>query len=255
MKLAQRLGGVLAVAALVAGTACSSGDSTGPNNNAGSITLALSNATVSIPRTGNAPVTATITRAGSFTGAVLITVTGLPANVTATVNPVSIAAGSTTSTITFTAAAAATPGNSTVTITASGSGVADRTAQLTLTVTNAPTGTFQIALSPTTLNIQQGNQSTSTATITRVSSFSGSVAFSSTGAPAGMTVSFNPASTAQNTTTVTVAVGAAVAPATYPIVIHGVSGSTDQTANLSVVVTASGGGGGSIRSASAVRRR
>ena len=245
MKLAQRLGGVLAVAALVAGSACSSGDSTGVNNTPGSITLALSNGTLSIAQGTNGSVTATITRVGSFTGAVNIAVSGLPANVTAAANPTSIPAGSTISTITFTAAAAAATGNSTITITASGSGVADRTATLTLTVTAASAGSFTVALNPTTLSIPQGNQNASTATLTRTGGFAGNVTFSATGAPSGMTVTFNPASTTQNTTTVTVAVGAAVAANTYPVVIHGVSGSIDQTATLSVTVTPSGGGGGS----------
>ncbi|MGH7555676.1 MAG: hypothetical protein ACREMQ_21970, partial [Longimicrobiales bacterium] len=240
--------GRLALLSVVAIAACK-GDATNQgnnnNNNSGSISLTLSVGTLSIAQGGNGQVTVTVGRTGSFTGAIAIALEGLPSNVTASASPASIVAGATNGTITFTATSSAAATNTTVTIRASGSGVTDQTRTLTLTVTAVAQPSYSLVVAPGALSIAQGAQSSqATATLTRTGGFAGSVAFSSTGAPNGMTVSFNPQNTTANTTTITVAVGAAVAPNNYTITIRGTAtGLTDQTATLTVTVTPSAAGG------------
>jgi len=233
------------LAALCFVAASCSSDATGTGGEGG-LTLSLSTATLNVAQGGNGSVTATVSRTGGFDGPVSITVENLPANVTASAAPASIPSGSTSSAVTISAAAGATVGNTTLTIRASGSGVTARTATLTLNVTSSTAQGFSLALNPTSLSIQQGAQNTTTATLTRTGGFTGNVAFTATGAPAGVTVSFNPVSTPANTSTVTVAVGGAVAANTYPITIRGQgTGVPEQTATLSLTVTSAGGGTGS----------
>ena len=234
----------VALLSLLALAACES-DTTDPGGDGGSISMTLSASALSIVQGANGSVTATVVRAGDFTGAIAISVDGLPNNVTATANPASIAAGATSSTITFAAASGATPGNSTITIRATGTGVSDQTGAVTLTVTAAAQPDFTMVLNPAAVSIQQNGQGASAANLTRTNGFAGGVTFSATGAPAGMTVSFDPASTTSNTTAITVVVGAAVAVNTYPITIHGAAtGIAEKTAVLNVTVTAAPGGSG-----------
>jgi hypothetical protein len=73
------------------------------------------------------------------------------------------------------------------------------------------------------------------------------VALSSSGAPSGVTVSFNPTSvTAGGSSTVTFATTSAAAPGTYAITITGKATSGSHSATYSLTVNGSGSGGGSL---------
>ncbi len=106
----------------------------------GSITLDVTpeNAPTVVQRTGSTTFTATISRAGGFTGTVNVAVTGLPSGVTASPAPLAITNPNTSGTITLSATGAATLGAATVTFTASGSGVSDVTDPVDISVTAAP---------------------------------------------------------------------------------------------------------------------
>ena len=242
----------LALSLAVATAACETGTTDeGGNNNGGgdnpSITVSLSASSLSVARGSNGTVTATIGRAGGFTGAVTIGVEGLPSGVTASANPASIPAGNTTSSITITAGDQATASSSTITVRASGSGVTAVTATFSLTVTVPSTGSYTMAVSPTSLTIQQGAQNTATVNLTRTGGFTGSVALAVTGVPTGVTALPNPTSTTANTSTITVSVGASVAAGNYTLTITGTAtGVANQTASLALTVTSSGGGSGNV---------
>jgi uncharacterized membrane protein len=91
-------------------------------------------ATVQVLRGGSTPLTITTAPVSGFSAAVALSVTGLPAGVTATFAPTSIPApGSGTSTLTLAASSAAKAGNYTITVTAVGSGIT-HTAPLIVTV-------------------------------------------------------------------------------------------------------------------------
>lgn len=189
----------------------------------------------SVAAAGTGTLDVAITRSGGFTGSVAVTVEGLPTGVTA--SPLTIAASGSTGTITITAAANATAGPSTITVRGQGEGVSAQTRTVSLTITAAPG--FSLAVAPATLSITQGQASSSQANITRVGGFTGAVALTSTGAPAGMTVTFTPASVTGGSAAIAVNVAATVATGNYPITIQGAStGVANQTATLTVTVTA-----------------
>lgn len=102
-------------------------------------------------------------------------------------------------------------------------------------------GGFTVALSTTTLSIEQGASGSVTATIGRTGSFTGTVTLTTENLPAGLTASITPSSITSSTTsaTLTVNVAASVAPGPYSFTIRGqASGLADQTAAVSLTVTA-----------------
>jgi subtilase family serine protease len=97
---------------------------------------------------------------------------------------------------------------------------------------------FTLSASPNSISIGQGSSGTSTITSSVTGGFSGSIALSSSGAPSGVTVSFNPASiTAAGTSTMTIAVGPSVTAGTYSITVTGTSGSIVESATVTLTVT------------------
>lgn len=104
-----------------------------------------------------------------------------------------------------------------------------------------PVGGFSVALSQTTLSVNQGGTATITANITRTGSFSGTVDLSTESVPAGVTATFSPAAITSGTTstTLTVTAAASVAAGSYNFTIRGkASGLTDQTASVTMTVAA-----------------
>jgi hypothetical protein len=211
-----------------------------------SISIALAPATLELNQGASGTVTVTVTRNGGFTGAVTVAAEGLPTGVT--IPGITIASGSASGTLNVSAAAAAAAATTPLTIRATGTGVNPATASLSLTVRTVsnPVPAFAIGLSAGTASIAAGASTNVTVNVTRTGGFTGAVGLAVTGAPAGMTASFNPASVTGASSTLTVSAGAAVAAGTYPLTVRGTAtGLTDQTALLTVTVTGGGGGGGS----------
>jgi trimeric autotransporter adhesin len=208
-------------------------------------TFSVAPATLSVAQGLTGSVAATVARSGGFTSAIAIAIDGLPNGITVGANPTSIASGITTATITFTVGGTVPAQSYTIGMRATAGGVSDQTANVTITVTQA--GTYTLASSPAALTIQQGGNATSTININRTGGFAAPVAFTSSGAPSGMTVTVSPTPTTNNSTLATVTVGASVAAGSYPITVRGTAtGVPDQTTTLTVQVTASGGGGGNV---------
>lgn len=86
--------------------------------------------------------TITITRTGSFAGAITLSASNLPSGVTAVFSPDNTTGNS--STLTFTATGGANVGAATVTITGTAAGLTPVTATLPLTVTSAPGGSGNV---------------------------------------------------------------------------------------------------------------
>ncbi len=111
-----------------------------------------------------------------------------------------------------------------------------------------PTPDFTIAASPTSVTLVQGTAGPSTITTTVSGGFNNAISLSATGAPAGTTVSFSPASIAapgSGSSTMTITVGASTATGTYTITVTGTGGTKTHTTTVSLTVTPAGGGGGS----------
>jgi hypothetical protein len=207
-------------------------------------TMSASPAAVSVIQGGSGTSTISTTVSGGFNSAVSLSASGAPSGATVSFNPASIAApGSGSSTMTISVGAATATGTYPITATGTGGGVT-HTATVTLTVTAAAVPDFAISVSPTSKSIAQGSSGTVTASTTIFGGFNSAISLSSSGAPAGTTVTFNPASIAapgSGSSTMTILVGATTATGTYTITVTGTGGGKTHSATVSLTVTASGG--------------
>jgi subtilase family serine protease len=175
----------------------------------------------------------------AFSGAVALTVTGLPTGVTASWSSTSAtlanAAGS--STLTLTATSTATVGSSTLTVTATGDGLTV-SKTITLAVTAAPTLTATPA--STSLSMMQGKTITDVFTLVGNSAYTGSVSFTVSGLPAGVTASWSSTSATltnaagSSTLTLTAASTATVGSATLTVTATGDGLTVSKTITMAV---------------------
>ncbi len=101
-----------------------------------------------------------------------------------------------------------------------------------------PAPSFNISVTQSTLTLAAPQSGQVAVNVAPQNGFSGSVAFTATGFPAGVTYSFSPASSATGSTlAVTVAVGAA--PGSYPVTISGTAGSLVSSVTMNLIVTSS----------------
>lgn len=124
----------LAAAALL-GCSGGGGDSTSPPS--GSLVISLGAPALSIAIGNTGTMTASVTRAGGFSDALTVSVSGLPAGVTVSANTQTTVGTITTASITLTVVSSASAGTSTVTVSASGAGVTTVSGTFTLTLTSA----------------------------------------------------------------------------------------------------------------------
>jgi subtilase family serine protease len=109
-----------------------------------------------------------------------------------------------------------------------------------LTGSTTQTPAFTISASPAAVSVAAGSNGTSTITTAISGGFNSAIALTASGAPSGVTVSFNPASIAapgSGTSMVTFAVASATTAGTYSITITGTGGGVTQTATVSLTVT------------------
>lgn len=167
-----------------------------------------------------------------FSGAVSLSIAGLPAGVTSAFSPGTTSGGS-SSLLTLTADSTAVAGTSTVTVTGT-SGAVTASTSFTLTVA-APS----FALSSSGLAIGQGSSGTTYLYTTANNGFNTAISLTASGMPSGMTVSFgaNPV-TPGNVTLMSFAVDSSTAAGTYPITVTGTAGTQTGTTTFNVIVVA-----------------
>ena len=185
--------------------------------------------------------TITVTRGGGYDDEVDLTVSNLPAGVTAVLNPVQIPAGSGagTSTLTLTADATATPGTAQFTIEAEATDRAGLVANTTGSVTVNEAPDFTLAVDPDTVSVEVGGAGTSTVTITRTGGFAEAVNLVVDSLPAGVTASFDNAAPTGDTAVVTfTADSTATADDTTTVHVTGTGTPGSQTADIVLVITA-----------------
>jgi trimeric autotransporter adhesin len=115
------------------------------------------------------------------------------------------------------------------------------------TVTPTATADFGISCNPSSLSILQGGSAPTTCTVNSVLGFSAAVGLSCTGAPAGVTCSYNPPSVTPPangtaTSTLTVSVAGTVAPGSYNFTAQGTSGPLVHGANIALTVNTQSAG-------------
>ena len=190
--------------------------------------------------------TLSTTVSGGFNSAVSLSASGLPAGVTASFSPASIAApGSGSSTLTLTASSTATTGAVNVTVTATGGSVTHTTV-ISLTVNAPATPDFAITAAPATLSITQAGSGSSTISTTVSGGFNSAISFSASGLPAGVTASFSPASITapgSGSSTLTLSASSTATTGTSNVTVTGTGGGVTHTTLIALTVSAAGGGG------------
>ena len=192
-------------------------------------TLTTSAAALTVAPGSTGTATITVAPANGFNSPVSLTISSLPAGVTASFNPAST---STASTLGFVATAGATVGTSTVMVTGK-SGTLAATVAIALTI--APPASFSLTTSASAVSVVPGASVTGTITVTPKNGFTGKVTLTTSGLPSGVTASFNPATTA-TTSVVTFIATAATAPGTSTVTVAGSSGITSTAVTLSLTV-------------------
>jgi subtilase family serine protease len=186
--------------------------------------LAVTPATTALSVGLGGSVTDAIGLAGNttYSGAVALSVTGLPANVTASWSstPVTLANEAGSSTLTLKAASNAAVATTTLTVTATGDGLTV-SKQITLQVLPPPALTATPAAAA--LSVAAGGSVTDAIALAGNVSYSGAVSLSATGMPTGVTASWsaNPVTlTAQSgSSTLTLAAAASTAAGSYTVTV------------------------------------
>jgi hypothetical protein len=188
------------------------------------------------------PTSVSATALNGFSGTISVSLTNLPAGVTASPATLNLTAGIPQS-ITLSASASAAIGSATVTFTGT-SGALQHAATLALTVTAAPPPPdFSLALSPNSLSLQAGGAGQPTSvSATALNGFSGTINISLTNLPAGVnasptTLNLTPGTSQSITFTATASASAGSA----SVSVTGESGSLTHSAVLALAITVAAG--------------
>ncbi|MFH1609706.1 MAG: hypothetical protein ABID40_03665 [Candidatus Bipolaricaulota bacterium] len=224
-KRAKQLLGIVGVAVvlgLLAG--CSGGDFTLPK------TLTA----MSIPQGKSGTQKITVTRTGNFKGEISFSVTGAPTGVTAKFDPVKTTTTGNETTLTLTVGDTVAVQKYTLKVVAT-SGKLKKEVSLEVNVQVKPD--FSMTTTPAALTVKQGASGTVTINLTRNATFTGAVALTLEGAPAGVTGTFNPASATAATSTLTLNVTTTAA-GNYTLTVRGKGDGLDKTAKVTLTVEA-----------------
>ncbi|HET9838516.1 MAG TPA: protease pro-enzyme activation domain-containing protein [Candidatus Angelobacter sp.] len=198
--------------------------------------LAASPATQSINVGGSTSYTITQSALNGYTGTVSFSVTGLPAGATPAFTPASVT-GSGTATLGISTTTSVAPGTYGLTITGT-DGTLTHSASVTLIIS---TPDFSISAAPSSQTINQGSPTSYTVTLNPISGYSGTVTFSASGMPAGVSASFTPVSlTGSGSTALNITTAFSTTPGTYPLTITGTDGTLTHATSVTLVITPAG---------------
>jgi kumamolisin len=110
---------------------------------------------------------------------------------------------------------------------------------------SSSTPSLSVSASPAAVSVVQGKSGSTTITTTGSGGFASSVALSLSGAPSGVTATFNPASIGSpgsGTSTLTLAVASTTATGSYPLTIKAAGGGLTSTTIVTLTVTGTGSG-------------
>ena len=207
------------------------------NQTSTDFTLTATPASRTVTVGGATTYTATAAPLNGFTGAVALTVSGLPAGTTGSFNPTSITGGSGNSTLTVTTSGTTPVGSYTLTLTGT-NGSLIHSATVTLVVSSVSGGDFSLAASPSQQTVVAGNGTTFTGTVSPLSGFTGTVNLAVSGLPSGANGAFSPAAVAggSGSSTLTITTTSTTSAGWYILTMTGTSGSLSHSANVTLVV-------------------
>ncbi len=173
-----------------------------------------------------------------FQSAVAFSISGLPAGVTASFAPASVASpGSGSTTLTVKAASGAATGGFTLTVKASGGGTT-QTQAIGLTVINP---TFALTATSASATLTSGKSTTFTLNTSAENGFAAAIALTASGLPKGVTAKFAPASIASpgnGSSTLTLTAAATTLGGVYSPTVTGSGENVTKTQTLSLTVIA-----------------
>lgn len=207
------------------------------------ITLSASPATLTLAAGGFAQITLTGTATSSVSSDIAVTITGLPAGVTASPSSLSVSPG-TPATVTLIADASAAGTTAPATVTFAGTDDSQNaSATVALNVTAAPpvvnNQDFSLEVTPFTLTLAPGSSAQVAVNSTAIAGFFAPITVSVTGLPTGVTVSPSTLTLAPGVPQTMTLTADANAPATseaIAVTFSGVSGSLKHTATIQVTV-------------------
>jgi len=219
------------------GESADSGEATATPQASPTFSVSASPTSLSVQQGSNGSVTINTSALNGFNNSVSLSVSGLPANVTPTFTPASIAApGTGSSTLGFAVGASATPGTYTLTVTGSGGGL-NRTTTVTFTITASTTVNFTISANPSSVTASVKGATGVSTISAAVTQGAPTIALSASGLPKNVTVSFSPTSiTATSTSQMTVkAVGKATA-GIYTFTVTGSASGVSKTTPVTLTI-------------------
>ena len=185
--------------------------------------------TVALALGASAGASINITRT-AFTDPVTLSVTGLPAGVTAALNPAQLSGSTTTSTVTFTASSSATAGFAKVIVHGATSTLPDQADTITLNI-----AAFATTATPPSVALAPGSGTSTALRTLRGGGFNGVITYAVTGMPVGLTASINATSVADSLQLV-LSASASLAPGVYPLTVTATSGAVSQRVTVTVTV-------------------
>ncbi|HZD93517.1 MAG TPA: carbohydrate-binding protein, partial [Candidatus Sulfotelmatobacter sp.] len=191
-------------------------------------------ATQSLTAGASTTYTVAVKPLNGFSGAVGLSVSGLPGGATASFNPSSVnSSGS--STLTVSTLASTAPGSNTLNIkTASGSLV--HTISATLGVASAAPD-FSLSVTPASQTVTAGGSATYTVSLTARNGFTSTVLLSTNNLPAGVAANFTPSSiTGSGSSTLILATSGSTLAGSSTLNITGASGSLNHNASVALNV-------------------
>jgi subtilase family serine protease len=195
-----------------------------------SFLLSSSASALSLNRSSTGPATITVTPENSFSGSVILGVSGLPSGVTAAFSPTTT---SKTSTVTFAVNSSAAAGTYPLTITGT-SGSLSSTTTIALTVV---VPSFSLTSSASSLTVPRAGSGSITISVAGASGFSGTVGLGVSGLPSGVTAAFSPSSTTGKSS-LTLNAGSTATAGMATVTVTGVSGTLTSTTTIVLTVTA-----------------
>ena len=219
--------------------ACSKSDKTTgiTDPGTGTITVGLTALTAQVATGTPATFGATLARTGNYSGAVVLTMEGLPTGVTASFDPATLIGTTLSSIVTVTVGQGAVAGISTLTLRGTGATVASSTATIQLTVGVAGLNLKSTVTAATA--VRGGAAATVPITIDRVNNYAGNVNLIADSLPAGVTATFTPPSLTGTVTASTLTLNAlpSAAIGTTPIIIRATgSGIADKRLTVQLTV-------------------
>ena len=202
-----------------------------------SFTLTPSATSATVAAGGSTPIVLSTAALNGFQSAVLLSVSGLPTEVTASFAPTSIAApGNGSSTLTLAAASGTAVGSFNLTVTATGGGVT-MNQPLSLTVL-VPPG-FTLTPSATSATVAPGGSIPIVFSTAALNGFQLAVALSVGGLPTGVTASFAPTSIAtpgNGSSTLTLMVASGTGAGSFNLTVTATGGGVTKTQPFSLTI-------------------